>query len=715
MKRGRLVVHAHFYQPSRVDPFTGRVPEDASAAPFRDWNARITEECYRPIAERGTAAHISWNMGPTLTGYLATAAPEVLAGFAAADREGGGTGIAQPFHHSILPLAAVARPADGDPVGRPRLRGALRTPARRRCGCPRRQWTSPRWPRWRRPGRGDDPRAVAGGRREPRHPRAVPGRRRRRPPRHGRALRRRPLGRGVVRAGRDGRRGPVRARADPCPAWERRGRPALPPATSTTARTSIRWSSSRATASSTATTSRSATCSWSGSSPPRIRRRDRGFDVVDLADRRRRARRPPAPGDPDPGANVVELPPRGASLVRRVPGRAGRPLEGATAIGAGPARRGHRRGQRAPRPGAAGPRGRRGRRATHTWTWSSGPRRATRSRPAAWARAPPPTDRRRLLDAARGPALAPRDVRLGRLVLGRPVAAGDPAGAAVGGARGTDRRPPRRNGPGDSPRRRPRDAPLARPGHRRGRDLPACAQRDRPATPRGLTGACEDHRHGESTRRVREHRRPLAAGSARGRPRARHRARLRRADLAPRSTGSSPTRSSRAACSRGRGLPPVRELGAALRVNPNTVRAVYRRLADAGLRRRPARCGHARRRSAAGPAGLGRAGRDRRRDAAAGRAAGLHARRGRPGHVHRRDRAQASRAAGAGPVRRVHERRRDVRRRAHRRGVPRPDRGDRRAARRAARPARALPLRPRRHHDVPRRRGAGLRRRSPCR
>jgi hypothetical protein len=105
--RGRLVVHAHFYQPLRVDPFTGRVPEDASASPFRDWNARITEECYRPIAERGTAAHISWNMGPTLTGYLASTAPEVLAGYAAADREGGGTGIAQAFHHSILPLAAA--------------------------------------------------------------------------------------------------------------------------------------------------------------------------------------------------------------------------------------------------------------------------------------------------------------------------------------------------------------------------------------------------------------------------------------------------------------------------------------------------------------------------------------------------------------------------------------------------------------------------------
>ncbi len=107
MSRGRLVVHAHFYQPFRVDPFSGHVPEDASAAPFRDWNARITDECYRPIAERGTAAAISWDMGATLTGYLAAAAPDVLDGFAAADRAGGGTGIAQAFHHAILPLAAV--------------------------------------------------------------------------------------------------------------------------------------------------------------------------------------------------------------------------------------------------------------------------------------------------------------------------------------------------------------------------------------------------------------------------------------------------------------------------------------------------------------------------------------------------------------------------------------------------------------------------------
>ena len=110
MSRPRLVVHAHFYQPFRSDPFSGTVPPDPSAAPFRDWNERITEECYRPNAERGTLEHASWNIGPTLTEYLEDAAPDVLAGFAAADVAGGGDtsgpGVAQSFHHTILPLAA---------------------------------------------------------------------------------------------------------------------------------------------------------------------------------------------------------------------------------------------------------------------------------------------------------------------------------------------------------------------------------------------------------------------------------------------------------------------------------------------------------------------------------------------------------------------------------------------------------------------------------
>jgi hypothetical protein len=107
MTRGRLVVHAHFYQPFRVDPFSGRIPDDGSAGTFRNWNERITAECYRPIAELGIPAQISWNLGATLTAYLAREAPTVLAAFADADRRGGGTGMAQAFHHAILPLAAL--------------------------------------------------------------------------------------------------------------------------------------------------------------------------------------------------------------------------------------------------------------------------------------------------------------------------------------------------------------------------------------------------------------------------------------------------------------------------------------------------------------------------------------------------------------------------------------------------------------------------------
>lgn len=100
-----LAVHGHFYQPDRRDPATGLVPRDPTAAPAPDWNERITSECYAPNARLGNYARIGWDFGPTLLAWLRIAHPEVhtAVGLAAVTRGGG---MAQSWHHTILPLAS---------------------------------------------------------------------------------------------------------------------------------------------------------------------------------------------------------------------------------------------------------------------------------------------------------------------------------------------------------------------------------------------------------------------------------------------------------------------------------------------------------------------------------------------------------------------------------------------------------------------------------
>jgi hypothetical protein len=106
VSRGRLVVHGHFYQPSRADPFSGTIPSDPSAAPFHDWTERVSSESYRPNAERGNLGHMSWDLGPTLAAWMEREDPTAYGGFISGDR--GINGIAQSFHHTILPLASAA-------------------------------------------------------------------------------------------------------------------------------------------------------------------------------------------------------------------------------------------------------------------------------------------------------------------------------------------------------------------------------------------------------------------------------------------------------------------------------------------------------------------------------------------------------------------------------------------------------------------------------
>jgi alpha-amylase/alpha-mannosidase (GH57 family) len=118
-----LVIHGHFYQPPRENPWTELIEREPGAAPFHDWNERIHAECYRPNAfsrindthgrvERivNNFANLSFNFGPTLLNWLERFRPETYTRVVEADREsarrhnGHGNAIAQGYNHAILPL-----------------------------------------------------------------------------------------------------------------------------------------------------------------------------------------------------------------------------------------------------------------------------------------------------------------------------------------------------------------------------------------------------------------------------------------------------------------------------------------------------------------------------------------------------------------------------------------------------------------------------------
>jgi alpha-amylase/alpha-mannosidase (GH57 family) len=105
-----LCLHGHFYQPPREDPFTGRIPIEPTATPYDNFNEKITSECYRPNVEAGNFAAISYDLGPTLAGWLEEAHPDVYQRIIDADqkhiaRYGVGNAMAQSYNHTILPLA----------------------------------------------------------------------------------------------------------------------------------------------------------------------------------------------------------------------------------------------------------------------------------------------------------------------------------------------------------------------------------------------------------------------------------------------------------------------------------------------------------------------------------------------------------------------------------------------------------------------------------
>jgi alpha-amylase/alpha-mannosidase (GH57 family) len=121
-----VCVHGHFYQPPRENPWLETVEVQDSAAPYHDWNDRITAECYAPngasritneedeiIRIMNNYARMSYNFGPTLLSWLHDKAPRSYRMILDADKvsaqrySGHGSAMAQVYNHIIMPLAST--------------------------------------------------------------------------------------------------------------------------------------------------------------------------------------------------------------------------------------------------------------------------------------------------------------------------------------------------------------------------------------------------------------------------------------------------------------------------------------------------------------------------------------------------------------------------------------------------------------------------------
>ena len=121
----QICIHGHFYQPPRENPWLETVETQDTAAPYHDWNERITAECYstngaaRIVNSKNKItrivnnyARISFNFGPTLLSWLVENAPRTYRMILDGERRsrkafrGHSSAMAQVYNHIILPLAS---------------------------------------------------------------------------------------------------------------------------------------------------------------------------------------------------------------------------------------------------------------------------------------------------------------------------------------------------------------------------------------------------------------------------------------------------------------------------------------------------------------------------------------------------------------------------------------------------------------------------------
>ncbi|MGL4676542.1 MAG: DUF3536 domain-containing protein [Brevinema sp.] len=127
MSRNYFILHGHFYQPPRENPWTGFIDRQESAYPYTDWNTRINAECYAactrtPVLENNEIIkiincfeYLSFNIGPTLLSWMEkqegdrNTVQKIIEGDRISYLRNGGHGnaIAQVYSHMIMPLAGI--------------------------------------------------------------------------------------------------------------------------------------------------------------------------------------------------------------------------------------------------------------------------------------------------------------------------------------------------------------------------------------------------------------------------------------------------------------------------------------------------------------------------------------------------------------------------------------------------------------------------------
>lgn len=118
-----LVIHGHFYQPPRENPWTNEIIRQPSAYPYANWNEKINEECFSANTDSrildgyghitnivNNYEYLNFNIGPTLFNWLEKYDKKTYQRIIDADKKsmdrnnGHGNAIAMAYNHPILTL-----------------------------------------------------------------------------------------------------------------------------------------------------------------------------------------------------------------------------------------------------------------------------------------------------------------------------------------------------------------------------------------------------------------------------------------------------------------------------------------------------------------------------------------------------------------------------------------------------------------------------------